>query len=173
MKEYESMDEYRYEMAREHEAQERSGVDEVPVKVKRLHPDAIIPKYAKPGDAGFDLVAVEEVIIAPGETFLVSTGLAFEIPEGYELQIRPRSGMSAKTKLRIANAPGTIDSGYRGEVKIIVNNIDEWNSFAEMIAPGDRIAQGVLQRVPKARFEVVESLSESDRGEGGFGSTGK
>lgn len=93
------------------------------VRIKRLHPDAVIPQYAKPGDSGFDLVAVEDVVISPGETQLVPTGLAFEIPEGYELLVRPRSGLSYKTKLRVANPPGTIDAGFRGEVKVIIDNI--------------------------------------------------
>ena len=93
------------------------------IRIKRLHPDAVIPKYAKPNDSGFDLVATEDVIIQPGETALVPTGLAFEIPTGYELQVRPRSGVSLKTKLRVANSPGTVDSSYRGEVKVIIDNI--------------------------------------------------
>lgn len=94
------------------------------VKVKRLNNAAVIPQYAKPGDSGFDLVATEDVIIAPGETALVPTGLAFEIPDGYELQIRPRSGVTYKTKLRVANTPGTVDSSFRGEVKVIIDNIE-------------------------------------------------
>jgi len=96
---------------------------QVRVKVKKLHPDAVIPGYARPGDAGFDFIASEDVLVQPGETVKVKTGLAFAIPEGYELQVRPRSGISLKTKLRISNAPGTIDSGYRGEVAILVDNI--------------------------------------------------
>ncbi|WP_068622121.1 dUTP diphosphatase [Paenibacillus tuaregi] len=91
------------------------------VQIKRLHPDAVVPRYAKPGDSGFDLVAVEEVVIAPGETKAVPTGLAFQIPDGYELQIRPRSGVTKNTKLRVQL--GTVDSGYRGEVAVIVDNI--------------------------------------------------
>jgi dUTP pyrophosphatase len=93
------------------------------VLVHRLHEDAVIPTYAKAGDAGFDLVAVSDVMLEPGDTKLVPTGLAFEIPFGYEMQIRPRSGLSIRSALRIANSPGTIDSGYRAEVKIIVDNI--------------------------------------------------
>lgn len=95
----------------------------VKVKIKKLHPDAVIPKYASEGASGFDLVAVEDVFIEPGETKLVRTGLAFEIPEGYELQIRPRSGISKNTKLRISNSPGTVDADYRGEVAVIIDNI--------------------------------------------------
>lgn len=166
----------------------------IPIKAKRLHPDAVIPKYATPGAAGFDLVAVEDVIIEPGETKLVKTGLAFEIPAGYEIQIRPRSGMSLKTKLRISNAPGTIDADYRGEVCVIVDNakqengrffegvinaegnpichIDDTKEGTYIIRKGDRIAQGVLAKAPQAVFVEVDELGETARGEGGFGSTG-
>ncbi|WP_122974126.1 deoxyuridine 5'-triphosphate nucleotidohydrolase [Bacillus wiedmannii] len=165
------------------------------MKVKRLHEDAVIPKYAKPGDSGFDLVAVEDVIIEPGETAVVKTGLAFEIPNGYEMQVRPRSGISRKTKLRVVL--GTIDSGYRGEVSVIVDNssIIEYTSQPRLlkgafsgdddfnitkpikyeaikIRKGDRIAQGVLAAVGHTTFEEVDVLSKSERGEGGFGSTG-
>jgi dUTP pyrophosphatase len=180
----------------------------VNVKVKRLHPDAVIPMYAREGDSGFDLVAVEDVIIEPGETALVKTGLAFEIPEGYELQIRPRSGVSLKTKLRVQL--GTVDSGYRGEVGVIVDNIaakrhpykstkyehvdgtttettkhirecSRWGEYEEqetvdyytyIIRKGDRIAQCVLSEVPIAKFTEVDTLGDTERGEGGFGSTG-
>lgn len=159
------------------------------VKIKLLRPDAVIPQYAKPGDAGFDLVAVEDVIIEPGETALIPTGLAFEIPEGYELQIRPRSGITSKTKLRVQL--GTIDAGYRGEVSVIVDNTstDTWsnasrrvdNTYDELtrnktrgyiIRKGDRIAQGVIAPVASATFTEVDELGESQRGEGGFGSSG-
>lgn len=165
------------------------------VKFKKLHPEAVAPTYAKPGDSGFDLVAVEDVIIEPGETVIVKTGLAFEIPQGYELQVRPRSGVSAKTKLRLSNAPGTIDSGYRGEVGVIVDNVaDDWDSdFAYRaynisktdlvgetyhppetyrIRKGDRIAQGVIAPVITATFTESDELSETERGIGGYGSTG-
>ena len=173
------------------------------VMVKKMHEDAVIPKYAKAGDAGFDLVAVEDVIIAPGETKIIPTGLAFGIPEGYEIQIRPRSGVSAKTKLRVANSPGTIDAGFRGEVGVIVDNVahpqyeingifltntpssfvellsgggEQINGYNEagsiLIRKGDRIAQGVLAEVPMAIFEEVMELGDTERGEGGFGSSG-
>jgi dUTP pyrophosphatase len=167
----------------------------VDVRVKRLHPDAVIPKYAHEYDAGFDLVSTEDVIIEPGETKLVPTGLAFQIPIGYELQIRPRSGVSLKTKLRVANSPGTIDSQFRGEVKVIIDNIDEPTDDVEfwamglsrdlqiddgpefpigtyIIRKGDRICQAVLAETPRANFVVVDVLDETTRGEGGFGSTG-
>ncbi|PFN11880.1 dUTP diphosphatase [Bacillus cereus] len=164
------------------------------VKIKRLK-DVELPKYAKPGDAGFDLVAAEDVIIKPGETKVIHTGLAFEIPPGYEMQIRPRSGMSRKTKLRVVL--GTIDSGYRGEVGVIADNASliEYASMPRFnagilagdndfsitkpvkyevieIKKGDRIAQGVIAPVETANFVEVDKLSESDRGTGGFGSTG-
>lgn len=173
------------------------------IKVKKLHPDAVIPKYAKPGDSGFDLVATEDVVIEPGQTALVPTGLAFEIPVSYELQVRPRSGLSLKTKLRVANTPGTVDACYRGEVKVIMDNIHQkerghsWNletlddelvpyrKFIEcgwsdaftaigtyLIRKGDRIAQGVIQPVKIAELVESEDLSDSVRGEDGFGSSG-
>lgn len=151
------------------------------VKIKRLHPDAIIPQYARPGDAGFDLVAVEDVIIEPGETKIVPTGLAFELPAGYELQVRPRSGISLKTKLRVQL--GTVDAGYRGEVGVIVDNIsrknkqfrwrlDSGKEGSYRVRKGDRIAQGIIAPVQQAQFTVVDELGESERGEGGFGSSG-
>ena len=149
----------------------------IPVQVKRLREDAVIPQYAHAGDAGFDLVAVEGVIIKPGETKLVPTGLAVSIPEGYEIQIRPRSGKSLKTNLRIANAPGTIDSGYKGEVGIIVSNI---GGKVEKVDRHDKIAQGVIKPVPTADFVEVAQLDGLDvenghaineRGVDGFGST--
>ncbi|MFL1672657.1 dUTP diphosphatase [Paenibacillus dendritiformis] len=165
----------------------------MPVKIKRLHPDAVIPKYATELAAGFDLVAVEDVVIAPGETKLISLGFAVEIPEGFEMQVRPRSGVTLKTKLRVGNSPGTIDADFRGEVKVIVDNIsrDDWsnaarridNSYDEstrdkcvagsyIIRKGDRIAQGVIAPVYRADFIIVDHLGETERGDGGFGSTG-
>ena len=142
------------------------------IKIKKLVEDAIIPKYQTVGSAGFDFHAVEDVTVFPKETRLVSTGLAFEIPEGYELQVRPRSGMSLKTKIRISNAPGTLDSDYRGVVSIIVDNISSHGSLPYEIKKGDRIAQGVICKVNQAVF-VEGELSETERGEGGFGSTNK
>ncbi|HHK5554686.1 dUTP diphosphatase [Bacillus anthracis] len=142
------------------------------VKIKRVK-DVELPKYAKPGDAGFDLVAAEDTVIWPGETKVVQTGLAFEIPPGYELQVRPRSGMTRNTKLRVIL--GTVDSGYRGEVGVLVDNTEvpkAANMQAQVIERGTRIAQGVIAPVVTAHFEEVDELSESDRGTGGFGSTG-
>jgi len=164
------------------------------VKIKKLHPDAVIPKYARALDAGFDLVAAEDVLIAPGQSAKVPTGLAFALPEGFELQVRPRSGIGAKTKLRLSNAPGTVDAGYRGEVCVLIDNIrlpsaERKNSCLDageketaveqqvdpnsyLIRKGDRIAQGVIAVVPIAQFEEVDELDETERGTGGFGSSG-
>lgn len=137
------------------------------IKVSKVNDSANIPKYAHKGDSGFDLSSIEQVTISPGETKLISTGLSFQIPEGYEMQIRPRSGMSAKTKLRICNSPGTVDSNFRGEVKIIAENIGHRPIFIEK---GDRIAQGVICPVYEAVF-VEEDLEDTERGTNGFGSS--
>ncbi|PEL97678.1 dUTP diphosphatase [Bacillus wiedmannii] len=142
------------------------------VKIKRVK-DVKLPKYAKPGDSGFDLVAAEDTIIWPGETKVVPTGLAFEIPPEYELQVRPRSGISRNTKLRVIL--GTVDSGFRGEVGVIVDNTERnlgVNMKARIIERGTRIAQGVIAPVETAHFVEVDELSDSERGVGGFGSTG-
>ncbi|PEM15220.1 dUTP diphosphatase [Bacillus toyonensis] len=142
------------------------------VKIKRLK-DIDLPKYAREFDAGFDLVAAEETIIWPGETKVVPTGLAFEIPPGYEFQVRPRSGMTRNTKLRVVL--GTVDSGYRGEVGVLVDNIEipkVANMKAHVIEKGTRIAQGVIAPVETAHFVEVDELSESERGKNGFGSSG-
>ncbi|HHB1907097.1 TPA: dUTP diphosphatase [Bacillus cereus] len=142
------------------------------VKIKRVK-DVELPKYAKPGDAGFDLVAAEDTVIWPGETKVVQTGLAFEIPPGYELQVRPRSGMTRNTKLRVVL--GTVDSGYRGEVGVLVDNIESVKGKfmnSQMIEKGTRIAQGVIAPVVTAHFEEVDELSDSERGSCGFGSSG-
>jgi dUTP pyrophosphatase len=143
--------------------------NKVKVKVKKLHENAIIPEYKTEGSAGFDLHALKEVVIPGNETRLVPTGLAFEIPVGYEIQIRPRSGISLKTPIRISNTPGTIDSDYRGEVGIIVDNLAP---YTIVVDKHQRIAQGVLKQVPQAEFIAVEELSDTERGERGFGSTG-
>lgn len=152
------------------------------VLIKKVNPLAAIPKYATPGAAGFDLASVENVVLKPGETRAVKTGLVVEIPPGFEMQIRPRSGLSLKTTLRVANAPGTVDSDYRGEVAVILTNtsVDARDTFGngnsgenQTIFAGDRIAQGVIVPVVQATFEEVVELSETERGAGGFGSTGK
>ncbi|MEV2558564.1 dUTP diphosphatase [Paenibacillus larvae] len=148
------------------------------VKIKKLHPDAVIPEYATAGAAGFDLVALEDVIIEPGDVKTIRTGLAFEIPVGYELQIRPRSGVSLKTKLRQPNSVGTIDSDYRGEVQLMFENtltkLAHLNVklASYLIQKGDRLAQGIIAPVERAKFTVVDELSDTTRGAGGFGHTG-
>ena len=171
------------------------------VKIKRLHPDAVIPRYAHEGDAGFDLVAAADVIIEPGETALIPTGIAVELPPGYELQVRPRSGITLRTKLRVQL--GTVDSNYRGEVGVIVDNVaqsvyttEDWNFNIEctdvyntidnneiesdnwtpigtyIIRKGEKIAQAVINPVEQAHFIEVDKLDETERGSDGFGSTG-
>jgi dUTP pyrophosphatase len=139
------------------------------VLVKKLRPDAVLPSYKKSGDAGFDLHAVEETVIHSGMVAIIPTGLAFAIPKGLEMQVRMRSGAALKTPLIVANAPGTIDSGYRGEVGIIVRNLGQ-NPFT--VAKGERIAQGVIAPVVKALFIETDSLPDSERGADGYGSTG-
>lgn len=141
----------------------------VPVSVKKLHPDAILPNYKKKGDAGFDLHTTEDIEIPAHGTAILPTGLAFAMPEGFEMQIRMRSGAACKTPLFIPNAPGTIDSGYRGEVGIIVRNT---SSSTFVVRKGERIAQGIIAPVYQAKFSEVSSLPPSERGSGGFGSTG-
>lgn len=148
---------------------------QINIPIKKLISSAIIPKYATEGSAGFDFHAIVRsdgyaITIYPNETELIKTGLAMEIPLGYELQIRPRSGLSLKTKLRIANSPATIDSDYRGEIGIIVENI---GSEPIAINHHDRIAQGILKEVPQANFIEVNNLNGSERGSGGFGHSGK
>lgn len=150
----------------------------VEVKIKKLsHYDSEfnLPNYETSGAAGADVRASlgkgEKLLIKPGERVLIPTGLSMEIPHGYEVQVRPRSGLSFKTSLMVLNSPGTIDSDYRGEVKIIMGNL---GSKDEVINHGDRVAQLVLAPVVQARYvETTEELTETARGAGGFGSTGK
>ena len=132
---------------------------------------AVIPQYKTCGAAGADLCAFLEnpVTISCGKTAIIPTGLFFEIPNGYEIQIRPRSGLAAKNGVTVLNTPGTIDSDYRGEIKIILINLGD-EDF--MINSGDRIAQMIVAPVTQADFSIVENLSETERGTGGFGSTG-
>jgi dUTP pyrophosphatase len=139
------------------------------IQLKRLRSEATEPTYGSDGAAAFDLYAAVEVRIAPGETKVVALGYAMGIEANYEVIIRPRSGMSLKTGLRVANAPGTIDSDYTGEVGVILHNTSDEK---KLIKIGDRIAQGVIQRTNKAHFIFVEQLSPTDRGGDGFGSTG-
>lgn len=139
--------------------------------IKRLDPELSLPKYALTGDAGMDLVAAENVTLKPGERAAIPTGIAVAIPEGYAGFVQARSGRSLKEGLGVANAPGLIDSGYRGEIKVIAINLN----VAELIdvRRGEKIAQIVFQRVESAEVEVVDELPGSDRGDGGFGSTGR
>lgn len=129
-----------------------------------------IPVYAHPGDAGADLVASEAVSLAPGQRALVGTGVRIALPEGYVAFVVPRSGLAAKHGITIVNAPGTVDAGYRGEIKVSLLNTDATHSFD--VAVGDRIAQLIVMPVPRVQFIPVDELPGSSRGEGGFGSTG-
>ena len=140
------------------------------VLVKQLHPLAPLPSYALPGDAGADLVTVESVTIPPLTRVLVSTGIAIALPAGLVGLVHPRSGLAVKKGLTIVNAPGTIDSGYRGEIKVILYNTDAENSVE--LSAGDRIAQLVIQEYIQARFVSAQELPETSRGTGGFGSSG-
>ncbi len=140
------------------------------VSVRLLHPLAQLPRYALPGDAGADLVATEAVTLAPGARAVVPTGLALALPPGFAAFVQPRSGLAARAGLGLVNSPGTIDSGYRGEIKAILINLDP--SSAVHIEAGDRIAQLVIQRVEHGLFVEVDALAESERGSGGHGSTG-
>ncbi|MBS0481546.1 MAG: dUTP diphosphatase [Proteobacteria bacterium] len=144
---------------------------EVPVLVKRLpHGEGLdLPAYATAGAAGMDVLAAEDVTLAPGARHAVATGLAMAIPPGYEIQVRPRSGLALKHGIGVPNTPGTIDSDYRGELKVILINHGNAD-FA--VRRGDRIAQLVLAPVTRASWLAVEELDETLRGEGGFGSTG-
>lgn len=141
----------------------------VKIKVKKIREEAIIPVYAHDGDAGMDLFSAEKYLLKPMERCLVATGVRVEIPYGYELQVRPRSGLALKKGISMPNSPGTIDSGYRGELGVIMINYG--NEDFE-INPGDRIAQIILNKVENIEIEEAEELEESSRGEGGFGSTG-
>ncbi|WP_300345710.1 dUTP diphosphatase [Nesterenkonia sp.] len=140
------------------------------VPVQRLDPDLPVPRYAHPDDAGADLHSAEDFTLAPGERRLVPTGLAVAIPEGWVGLVHPRSGLAVRHGVSMVNTPGTIDAGYRGELKVLLINTDpaEPVSFSR----GDRIAQLVLQEVAQAQFVPVQKLPESLRGEGGFGSSG-
>lgn len=139
------------------------------IPIKLLDPTVEPPKYATNGDAGADLVASEDASLMSGGTALVPTGIAVAIPKGYVGLVHPRSGLAAKKKVTVLNAPGTIDAGYRGEVKVIlINHGDEHVD----IRKGDRIAQLVIQKVEEADWNIVDELPDSVRGEGGFGSTG-
>lgn len=143
----------------------------VTLRVRRLDPGLPVPAYAHPGDAGLDLRAAADVLLGPGERAVVGTGVAVEVPPGHVGLVHPRSGLAARHGLGIVNAPGTVDAGYRGEVKVVLVNHDPVRPIA--LARGDRVAQLVVQRVAAVRVEEVDELGPSVRGEGGFGSTGR
>jgi dUTP pyrophosphatase len=147
-----------------------SGPAGLPVAVLRLDRDLPLPSYAHPGDAGADLVTAVDVVLEPGERGLVPTGISIALPEGYVALVHPRSGLAARHGLSIVNTPGTIDAGYRGEIKVMLINHDP--SDAIRLQRGDRIAQLVIQRFERAEFTEVDALPESVRGIGGYGSTG-
>ncbi len=142
----------------------------VVVPVKRIDPTVELPSYAYEGDAGLDLRSNEDLVLAPLERRLVGTGLAVAIPEGYAGFVQPRSGMALRRGLSMANTPGLIDSHYRGELKVCAVNLDPETPIS--IERGERIAQLVIQRVPAVSLVEVEDLDETDRGTGGFGSSG-
>ncbi len=145
-------------------------VDVVDVLIQRLDPDLPMPSYAHPGDAGADLVAAEDVELVPGARAVVPTGLAIALPPGYAAFVHPRSGLAARHGVTLVNAPGTVDAGYRGEIKVTLLNTDTTQPVR--FQRGDRIAQLVIQRVERALFHEVAKLPGSARGDGGFGSTG-
>ena len=148
----------------------RSETTDVQIQVLRLDPDLPVPAYAHPGDAGADLVTAVDVTLAPGERALVPTGIALALPDGYVALVHPRSGLAARHGLSIVNTPGTIDAGYRGEIKVLLINHDRTEPIE--LRRGDRVAQLVIQRFERAEFVAVDALPESARGAGGYGSTG-
>ena len=143
----------------------------VQVLITRLDPELPLPRYAKGGDAGADIVSRTDITLAPGERALVPTGIAIALPDGYVALVHPRSGLAIKHGVTMVNAPGTVDAGYRGELQIILINHDKSESVS--FKRGDRIAQLVIQRVERAEFVEVHELPGSGRGSGGFGSTGR
>lgn len=137
--------------------------------IRRLRPDAVLPRHAYAGDAGLDLSSCEHVVLGPGERAILSTGIAVAIPPGYAGYVQPRSGLAAKHGITMVNSPGLVDSGYRGELRIVLLNTDREQSFA--VEPGMRIGQLVILPVPPVELRVVDELPESERGERGFGSS--
>ncbi|MET1043342.1 MAG: dUTP diphosphatase [Microbacteriaceae bacterium] len=140
--------------------------DIVDVPIKSDH----LPQYAHPGDAGADLVSTRDLVLEPGERALVPTGVAIALPDGYVAFVVPRSGLATRHGITIVNSPGTVDAGYRGEIQVTLLNTDQSEPYA--ISAGDRIAQLIVMPVSRARFVPVDTLPDSVRGEGGFGSTG-
>lgn len=142
----------------------------VDVLLRRLDPSVPVPSYGHPGDAGLDLTTTEAADLAPGERAVLPTGISLALPDGYAAFVHPRSGLAARCGVAMVNAPGTVDAGYRGEIKVIVVNLDPRESVR--FAKGDRIAQLVVQQVERVRFHEVAELPGSARAAGGFGSTG-
>lgn len=149
----------------------KKAIEEITVSIKQLDPGLPLPSYAHPGDAGIDLLASEGITLQPAQRALVPTGVAIAIPEGYAGYVQPRSGLALREGLALVNSPGLIDSGYRGEIKVVVINLDP--AAPIKIERGDKIAQLVILPVPKVRMEVVHKLPASKRAIGGFGSTGR
>ncbi|MEW2387190.1 dUTP diphosphatase [Streptomyces venezuelae] len=145
-------------------------IQELDVLIRRVDPEVPLPAYAQPGDAGADLRTTESCELKPGERVVLPTGVSIALPEGYAAFVHPRSGLAARCGVALVNAPGTVDAGYRGEIKVIVVNLDPRDSVR--FERFDRIAQLVVQQVEKVRFQEVAELPESARAEGGFGSTG-
>ncbi len=139
------------------------------IKIQKIHPNALIPKYQTEGSSGFDLHAVEEITIKPNSVGLVKIGICLSLEVGYELQVRTRSGLALNHQVMVLNSPGTVDNDYRGEIKVILANLSDKDFKVQV---GDRIAQGVVQKTYKAEFIECERLDETSRGSGGFGSTG-
>jgi dUTP pyrophosphatase len=146
------------------------GTGTLDVLITRIDPEVPLPVFARPGDAGADLVTAEDIDLAPGQRAVVRTGIAIALPDGYAGFVHPRSGLAAKHGITLVNAPGTIDSGYRGEIKVILLNTDAVRAVS--LRRGDRIAQLVVQRVENVTFREVPALPDSARGDNGFGSTG-
>ena len=142
----------------------------IDIQVQRLDPDVPLPAYAHDGDAGADLVTTVDAILEPGERAVLPTGLALALPRGYAAFVHPRSGLAARCGVALVNAPGTVDAGYRGQIKVIVVNLDPREPV--VLRRFDRIAQLVIQRVERASFRAVPALPESVRAHGGLGSTG-
>lgn len=140
------------------------------IEIKLIDPEMHVPEYAHAGDAGCDLRSAVDIILNPGQRVMVPTGLSVALPEGYAGFVQPRSGLAAKHGIGVVNGPGLIDSGYRGEIKVILINFDQ--DFMFEIKRGDKIAQFVVQKVESVVFKLVDELSDTKRGAGGFGSTG-
>ncbi len=143
----------------------------VDVAIVRLHPDLPLPALQHASDAGYDLVAREDAVLGPGERALVPTGIAIALPPGHAAFVQPRSGLAIQHGISIVNTPGLVDSGYRGELKVVLVNLDPHAKF--VVRRGDRIAQLVVQRVENVAWREVDALDDSDRGTGGHGSTGR